>query len=528
MENSIFSWDVLKTEMWWEYILNYWLSDPFTTLVLVGILFLFNSKFLKISFQTYIQFLYKPSKIDSKIDTIFLPINNIIEIFLVIVTVSVTIPLAHLCGTNVFTSYFGLITFILPVVFYVIRYILHLSKHLTAINNYTFTEISFNTASIGGEAIETTTELQYYRRKKGNIPSSEIVTNYIVRGNNESRFNGYRNIFTKLSHFISPTQQINLENRITLHNSTTDSIRYAFSKIIENNQTNCIIHSDADYESIIKIIKNDYNKCFRYEIKLHNEIIKGTFSTDYLIAELKQNISDWKGKNLSGKLIILLSHIYYKSGTSLDVCTLLGSINEISDNRIIIVLDGAQAFGNIVVDEKIMSLVHFYACCGHKWLLGKTTSGILFHCPELLIKAGINTDTIVQTNRSFSHYNYTIEDFKETIDIEPLISLSIMLDEFIKIGQDKIEKHNTYLSKYFSECLSEVYGIKIINTNYKGGIVSIYSEDAEKIRVNLLTKFNVTTQSFEKEKILRFSFHYFCGERQINQLVYYLMNSTER
>jgi selenocysteine lyase/cysteine desulfurase len=46
--------------------------------------------------------------------------------------------------------------------------------------------------------------------------------------------------------------------------------------------------------------------------------------------------------------------------------------------RVIIVLDGSQAVGNIVVDHDVLQHVDFYIGSGHKWLGGMPSSGFVW------------------------------------------------------------------------------------------------------------------------------------------------------
>jgi selenocysteine lyase/cysteine desulfurase len=74
--------------------------------------------------------------------------------------------------------------------------------------------------------------------------------------------------------------------------------------------------------------------------------------------------------------VVFVSHVMRSTGQVLSPKT-LRYIRELNP-RAIIVLDGSQAIGNIVVERELLELADFYIASGHKWLGGLTTSGFVW------------------------------------------------------------------------------------------------------------------------------------------------------
>jgi len=74
--------------------------------------------------------------------------------------------------------------------------------------------------------------------------------------------------------------------------------------------------------------------------------------------------------------VVYLSHVMRTTGQliSTDVLQYMREANP----RVVIILDGCQALGNVLVPEELLKLVDFYVTSGHKWLGGMTTSGFVW------------------------------------------------------------------------------------------------------------------------------------------------------
>ena len=245
-----------------------------------------------------------------------------------------------------------------------------------------------------------------------------------------------------------------------------------------------IVHSDADYGTIKEVIKNYENV---HEINLKEEIFKDGFSLDDLYNKYKNEVTNIK-LTKGVKLVVVITHVLSESGIVLThLQQLLKDLKEINKD-IILIIDGAQALGNIYVNKTVINECDFYISCGHKWLLGSKTRGIVFNNTESLIKV-FGTVELFEKSRSFSYYNYNPDQRNdETVSLNPDITLVSSLKDFNSIiGKMKtIEEHNTFLADTFR---SEIYGkkfVKLIPPKTLGGIVTILVNKKYKIAEGLI------------------------------------------
>lgn len=78
--------------------------------------------------------------------------------------------------------------------------------------------------------------------------------------------------------------------------------------------------------------------------------------------------------------VVYLSHVTRATGYRLnaDVITFMRAVNP----RTVLVVDGAQATGNVFVGRDFLADVDFYVTSGHKWLSGRTALGLVCCAPH--------------------------------------------------------------------------------------------------------------------------------------------------
>lgn len=74
--------------------------------------------------------------------------------------------------------------------------------------------------------------------------------------------------------------------------------------------------------------------------------------------------------------VVFLSHVMRTTGQVLSINT-VRCLRE-ANPRVLIIIDGSQAVGNVVVTDALLQEVDFYIASGHKWLGGLTTSGFVW------------------------------------------------------------------------------------------------------------------------------------------------------
>ncbi|MDI6791996.1 MAG: aminotransferase class V-fold PLP-dependent enzyme [bacterium] len=158
---------------------------------------------------------------------------------------------------------------------------------------------------------------------------------------------------------------------------------------------------------------------------------------------------------------------------------------------------------------------------GHKWLLGRPSIGILAHNPNLLRRASVDVSKVRDIDRPFSTSEFDIEkDYtRETIDIEPYISLNAMLMELTSIGGgETIARHNREIGSIFARQVGRL-GISVIGADDRNGIVSVkVKNNASEVKRYLEEQNGIVCQALNGN-ILRFSFHYYMGEKDVYELI---------
>jgi selenocysteine lyase/cysteine desulfurase len=88
---------------------------------------------------------------------------------------------------------------------------------------------------------------------------------------------------------------------------------------------------------------------------------------------------------MSRPSVVYLSHIARASGYRIEEHKILDFIRRYLPQTVI-VLDGAQACGNIHVTSQILAKVDIYVTSGHKWLCGKQTLGLVYAAEDWRLK----------------------------------------------------------------------------------------------------------------------------------------------
>ena len=226
--------------------------------------------------------------------------------------------------------------------------------------------------------------------------------------------------------------------------------------------------------------------------------------------------------------LIFHSHITCTTGQILPV----SEIGRLAlEKNVLYAVDGAQSAGTMPIDLKSMN-VDFYACCGHKWLLGPKRTGLLYVTKE---KLPLLHPVTVGAYSDMSHDILTGEltlrenagKFEYGTQNESLFrGLKTAAEFLLAIGIDKIHEHNRSLAEQFYKGLSKMPDVEILTPReeqYRSSMITFrlkskgYQETAnyltgeKRIRVRVVPEaglnairasFHVYNQDFEVERIL--------------------------
>lgn len=188
---------------------------------------------------------------------------------------------------------------------------------------------------------------------------------------------------------------------------------------------------------------------------------------------------------LSRPEVVYLSHVARSSGYQISE-RLIDFIREVNP-RTVIILDGAQAVGNIVVDSDLLKSVSFYVTSGHKWLGGRPALGLVYAEQDWLIADPAQG----YSKRSGSG---------GTGSLDALQSLGVALTDFSEPSarsatgdyarMREIARHNARLARRLCDGLTSVRGVHALPVVNEGawrlnGIVTLIS-GGDKLSVHLI------------------------------------------
>lgn len=226
--------------------------------------------------------------------------------------------------------------------------------------------------------------------------------------------------------------------------------------------------------------------------------------------------------------LIFHSHITCTTGQLLPV----SEIGKMARERnIMYAVDGAQAAGTMPIDLKA-SCIDFYACCGHKWMLGPKRTGFLYVQKDKLpllhpTTVGAYSDASHDLLKEELTLHDTAEKFEYGTQNESLFrGLETAAQFFLTIGLEKIREHNRSLAEQFYQGLLKIPGAEILSPaeeQFRSSMITFrlknkdfqetanYLTGEKRIRVRVVSEaglngirasFHVYNQDFEVKKIL--------------------------
>jgi selenocysteine lyase/cysteine desulfurase len=197
--------------------------------------------------------------------------------------------------------------------------------------------------------------------------------------------------------------------------------------------------------------------------------------------------------------VVLVSHVVRTTGQMLSPRT-LRYFRE-ANPRVVVIVDGSQAAGNVVVGEEVLEHCDFYISSGHKWLGGMSTSGFVWHSdPE----------------------RWQIDDYSQSVawrgqrqaggsgNAAAWVSLSASLAEMAgdrpRAKLTAKARGNRRLATVFRERLADVAGVRFLTPLTRGrmpnGIVTIaLPREADETIAQALKGHEYTHSVIEREEV---------------------------
>ena len=385
--------------------------------------------------------------------------------------------------------------------------------HIQRLGRYRFRGApSFNTASMGAEAMEVKRELAHYERLREVSPINAKVKEYLRDGDQNYLWQGLRQFYERMAGFFQVPAVW-----ITTHQNTTKAIRHAL-KLCVNAETK-IVTTDLEFPSVLQTVTEVAPADRVSVVRVRDSHVCKRLDYREIVDTVAEEVNHLAATSPDARLVLVLSHVTYLTGAVLDIQRLREKL-QVDPNRVVLIVDGAQAAGNINVGRTFMESCDFYASSGHKWLLGKTTLGILIHEPDNVYKKlSLDLERVREGTVPFSHIDFDLRDYTgETVDMEQIVSLNAMLVEFNAMGQGFVAEHNRGLAREFSNLVTRIRGVFVVSSPVQSGIVSLRIRPARDVADALERNYGYIGQALEPD-ILRFSFHYYMDQRDVYCLV---------
>ena len=390
----------------------------------------------------------------------------------------------------------------------------HCRRPIGAISTFKFPRTpAFNVATIGATALEARWAKDVYHGRSADVVTPQLSRELMEGGELRAiGWNGFDAFFERLGEFVPVPPET-----ITLHHNTTAAIRAALQYSAGSSHV-CCVHTDLEYPSVIDAI-HELRKVSPIQVECAAAAWAGSLDGRDVadrVADRVQLIPQKRGS----KVIVCISHVAYELGMAIDVEWLLERLGSRDD--VITLIDGAQAVGNIAVPESVLERAHFYAFSGHKWLLGDPTLGCLSMNRDRMAGDPMAVSEKLVAGRPFSYWRQRNTAGRQTIDMDPYITLNAMLTDFLNAGATRIDEHNTRLATSFRKWMLNLGVAQLPRIDQRGGIVPVIIRDAPTVAEKLYERTGFSAQPIRDDTALRFCFHYNISEWNVHRLTYEL------
>lgn len=154
----------------------------------------------------------------------------------------------------------------------------------------------------------------------------------------------------------------------TIFQNTTAGVRRIFLRLSQllQRQPATLLTTDMEYPGIMALLDENWR----------GELVIAEVA-DYVWSGQPERVAETLAEAMliTRPAVMYVSHVARATGWVLDK-RLLDFAREINP-RVVLVVDGAQAVGNIEVGESFLRKTDFYVASGHKWLCGKETVGLV-------------------------------------------------------------------------------------------------------------------------------------------------------
>jgi selenocysteine lyase/cysteine desulfurase len=348
---------------------------------------------------------------------------------------------------------------------------------------------------------------------------------FIRSGSQTTLWGGIDDLFQRLGNFLGAKPE-----DITLHERTTDAIKFAVEEIGRNRRilkqpTARVLVTDIEYPGVVDEMlpkcRDDGEVDIVGKIPIKHLICSGA-NKERVLHVVKESVNALRPD------ILIVSHVYSDTGYVMDIEAIAWSL---PTPKPVLIVDGAQSFGNIEVSSRTFETVDYYAGGVHKWLLVPRNLGLLIRNYELLRKIQGFT-SLSGPERPDSTYPAVSKPTSVTINYDPYFGLSAVLrNEFLSIRMNSIATHNKRLVDLFrNEILA--LGYRVLSNEDHSSVCSVsFGSATEALHRGLQfngykcrysrIEVNDLISGTERESIpaIRFCFHFYHGQDDVYRLL---------
>ncbi|HWN09414.1 MAG TPA: aminotransferase class V-fold PLP-dependent enzyme [Pyrinomonadaceae bacterium] len=247
-----------------------------------------------------------------------------------------------------------------------------------------------------------------------------------------------------------------VSDRITFFHNTTAGIQRIFLRLNQLIQSSypTLLTTDLEYPGIVSLVDETWKGRIAM-VSVAHLINSGR------CAEVTDTLK--RGILAAKPGIVYLSHIARGTGYRIDE-TILDFIRNI-DRNIVIIIDGAQACGNIQLDDRSRAEADFYVTSGHKWICGKQTLGIVFADKRWSVEDPAQSYSNAKGSMGTGNSLALLSVQAAVADLNGETSEESPADRMADI-----ERHNALLAEKFSEMLLDRCKLRsIAETNIAAG-----------------------------------------------------------
>ncbi|HAL47628.1 MAG: aminotransferase class V-fold PLP-dependent enzyme [SAR202 cluster bacterium] len=223
--------------------------------------------------------------------------------------------------------------------------------------------------------------------------------------------------------------------------------------------------------------------------------------------------------------LLSLSHVTADTGTRLptkDIC-------ELSHARgVPVLLDGAQSVGQFPIDLRKIDC-DFYACTGHKWVLGGWGTSIFYVKREWISKLNVSWSGAGAGAWNRDTDELTLDETAHRFEFggrhDPLYSAMAKGIEFVgNVGFDNVEARSLHLTDRIKAALAEIPGAALRSPEsreFSTGIVTFSVDGLSGTELNrqMFERWRVLARPSLNDTAMRLSCAFFNSDQEIETVI---------